>query len=61
MDLAADSETSKSLAIMDQETKSAKSMPYYADERGYHEKDEGYDGDAVVVRPIGTCEVFSFH
>ena len=35
------------------ETTSAKVMPLYADERGYHEKDEGYD-DQVVIRPIGT-------
>jgi hypothetical protein len=34
------------------ETTSAKVMPLYADERGYHEKDEGY-GDQVVIRPIG--------
>ncbi|GHJ87443.1 hypothetical protein NliqN6_3845 [Naganishia liquefaciens] len=33
------------------ETTSAKVMPLYADERGYHEKDEGYD-DQVVIRPI---------
>jgi hypothetical protein len=41
---------------MEKETTSATVMPFYADERGYHEKDEGYDDDAVVVRAIGTCE-----
>jgi hypothetical protein len=45
---------------MEKETTSATVMPFYADERGYHEKDEGYDNDAVVVRAIGTCKVFSF-
>jgi hypothetical protein len=39
---------------MEKDTTSATAMPFYADERGYHEKDEGYADDAVVVRPIGT-------
>lgn len=33
-------------------TTKAKVMPLYADERGYHEKDEGYD-DNIVVRSLG--------
>jgi hypothetical protein len=40
------------------ETTSAKVMPLYADERGYHEKDEGY-GDQVVIRPIGMSDRYS--
>jgi hypothetical protein len=40
------------------ETTSAKVMPLYADERGYHEKDEGY-GDQVVIRPIGMSTCYS--
>lgn len=34
------------------ETTSAKVMPLYADERGYHEKDDGYE-DKIVLRGLG--------
>jgi hypothetical protein len=42
------------------ETTKAKVMPLYADERGYHEKDGGYD-DNIVVRALGmlrTSEIY---
>lgn len=38
------------------ETTNAKVMPLYADERGYHEKDSGFE-DNIVLRAVGmlTC------
>lgn len=34
------------------ETTNAKVMPLYADERGYHEKDSGFE-DNIVIRAAG--------